>query len=187
MGLRSKLATWLDPQRGAESGEMVRARERLQTARLNRMASVLEQRPKFLMESAQPGILGDDDSTPFFDPYAYQTIDAIDEGTFREMQRRCYLLSVTDPLVSGWLRLFVDHIVGDKFQLHSRDHDPRTQEVWDEQAQNMAGDEPGVKPFPFPLFARDLTMQTLRYGEDFQREYRKALSGQLAYRIMEPI
>ena len=68
MGLRSKLATWLDPQRGAESGEMVRARERLQTARLNRMASVLEQRPKFLLESAQPGILMDDSSEPFFDP-----------------------------------------------------------------------------------------------------------------------
>lgn len=170
----------------SESTEFQNAKEQLRIAAMQRLTRQLSQRPA-VMESVMPGVLVDDDSSPFFDPYSYQTADAIDEGTFREMQRRCYVLDTTDPLCSGWRLLMRNHIVGDNFQMHSRDHDPATQEVWDEQAENMAGDLPGVVPYPFAMFAQDLVDQALRYGEDFQREYRKKFSGELFYRIMEPI
>jgi hypothetical protein len=136
------------------------------------------------------GPLIDDDSGPLFDLIAYGTDDAIDEASFREVQRRWYKMWVQDPLAHGWIELFVNHIVGDKFQMKSKDHDEKTQDVWDEQAKSMAGPTDGplsVPPYPFPTFAQDLVRDTLIFGEEFEREYTNRYDGSMAYRSMNPV
>lgn len=136
------------------------------------------------------GPLIDDDSGPLFDLIAYPTDDAIDEASFREVQRRWYKMWVQDPLAHGWIELFVQHIVGDKFQMKSRDHDEKTQEIWDKQAESMAGPMDGpyqVPPYPFSTWAQDVTRQTLTFGEDFQREFENPYDGSLLYRSMNPV
>jgi hypothetical protein len=128
----------------------------------------------------------DNDSYPLFDLLAYQTADAIDEASFREMQRRMHILYKSHPLVSGWIKLMTEFIVGDNFQMKSKDEDPKTQEVWDKTAENMAGPW-ASRPWPFQIFARELVNRTLEFGEDFQREFVNEIDGSCCYRKMHPV
>ena len=136
--------------------------------------------------TASMGPLVDNDSSPLFDLQMYMTADAIDEATFREMQRRFYVLYKTHPLAHGWIETLVDFIVGDEFQMKSCDHDPRTQEVWDKLADNMAGPW-ASKKWPFPIFAREHVRRTAIFGEDFLREFTNPVDGSLCYRQMGAI
>lgn len=132
------------------------------------------------------GELVDNDSGPLFDLIAYQTLDAIDEASYREMQRRIYVLKKSHPLVSGWIKMMTEFIVGDKFTMQSCDEDPKTQAVWDQTAENMAGPW-ASRPWPFPMFSRELVERSLTFGEDFEREYTNPVDGSLCYRKMHPI
>jgi hypothetical protein len=132
------------------------------------------------------GPLLDNDSSPLFDLLAYATADAIDETSFREMQRRMFALYKSHPLAHGWVEQMVQFVVGDEFQMKSCDHDPRTQEVWDKHAANMAG-EGATRPWPFPIFAQELVRRALIFGEDFQREFVNDVDGSCMYRKMHPV
>ena len=132
------------------------------------------------------GGLVDNDSGPLFDLQMYMTADAIDEATYREMQRRLFLLYKTHPLVHGWIETLVDFVVGDEFQMKSCDHDPRTQEVWDKLALNMAGPW-ASKKWPFPIFAREHVRRTSIFGEDFLRRFTNPIDGSNCYRQMGAI
>jgi hypothetical protein len=132
------------------------------------------------------GLLKYDDNSTLFDLVNYTSADGLDESQLEELQRRMYKLYVEHPLAHGWIDVFVRFIVGDEFQLKSLDHDPRTQEVWDKFAENVAGPEASA-PYPFEIFAVDVVRQSLIMGEDFQREYVYPSNGQLAYRKMSPL
>ena len=141
---------------------------------------------KTISESVTGGVLLDDDSGPMFDLIAYMTDDAITEADYWEMQRRMYKLVTQHPLASGWVNLAVEHIVGDEFQMLSCDHDPKTQEVWDKQAENMAGKD-ATQKYAFPKFAQDITWNGLTFGEDLQRVFSNEVDGSLAFRMMNPV
>ena len=132
------------------------------------------------------GALVDNDSSPLFDIQMYMTSDAIDEATYRELQRRLYVLYKTHPLVHGWIETLVDFIVGDEFQMKSCDHDPKTQEIWDKTALNMAG-QWASKAWPFPIFSREHVRRTLIFGEDFLRRFTNEIDGSTCYRQIHPI
>ena len=157
------------------------------TAQLQRAAVMQRRFAKGVAESVAPGPLLDDDSQPYFDLISYQTKDGIDEPSFRELQRRCYKLYVQDPLIHAAVETMVNHIVGDRFQMRSLDHDPRTQEEWDKQADNMAGNRDGITPLPFPTYAQNVVRQFIPFGEDFQREYINPIDGSCHYRCLEPL
>lgn len=176
---------WLEKRR--LKNEQEQAAMRLKIARLNRAANTVRTLRSGVVESAMPGALVDDDSGSLFDVQAYMTKDGISEPELLELQRRIYKLYVQDPLFHAAVETMVTHIVGDRFQMRSLDHDPRTQEVWDEQANNMAGNKRGVTPLPFPTYAQNVVRQAIVFGEDFQREYVNEIDGSCYYRTMEPI
>ena len=173
--------------------ELQTERIKLRRESIGRVHELIKSRRSHQEDSGLQGGSGpliDDDSGPLFDLISYGTDDAIDEASFREAQRRWYKMGVQDPLAHGWIELFVNHIVGDKFQMKSKDHDEKTQEVWDDQAESMAGPQEGpfaVPPYPFPTFAQDVVRDTLNFGEDFQHEFTNQYDGSMAYRSMNPV
>lgn len=176
--------SWIKRRRLLNQYRAELLRHKLDLLRLNRPRALSED--VLTGSTTGSGMLVDNDSGPLFDPQAYMTADAVDEGTYREMQRRFALIYRTHPLAHGWLETLVDFIVGDEFQLKSVDHDPRTQEWFDRHWENMAGPWASRK-WPGPMFARDLVRRTLVYGEDFQREYVNPIDGSLCYRPMHPV
>ena len=132
------------------------------------------------------GPLMDNDSGPLYDLIAYMTSDAIDEASFREKQRRLFLLYKTHPLAHGWVEMMTQFTVGDEFSMTSCDDDPKTQEVWDKLAENMAGPY-ASKPWPFPIFAQEIVRRSFIFGESFEREFVNDVDGSLVYRRMHPV
>ncbi len=180
--------------RGLRELELQTERVRLRRESLAHASSLIKQLRPVTEDACAlatgSGPLIDDDSGPLFDLQAYGTDDAIDEASFREAQKRWYKMWVQDPLAHGWIELFVAHIVGDKFQMKCRDHDPKTQEVWDKQAESMAGPVDGpyaVPPYPFSTWAQDVVRDTLIFGEEFEHEFSNPFDGSLLYRSMNPV
>lgn len=132
------------------------------------------------------GPLIDDDSGALFDLIAYQTEDAIDEASWREFLRRCYKLYVQDALAHGWIELFVQHIVGDKFQMQSLDHDPATQACWEKQSENMAGSK-ATFAWPLRIMGQDCVRNVLNFGDNFLTYNINDVDGSFNCRQAEPV